>query len=148
MRRATTWISVTLAMAAALPAGTPRAAAAGAAAQRKQVSVASAWVKLPAAGASATEAYATIENPTMYDFYVKTAASDAAGSVELRQTGKEAALDNVAIAAYETLAMDAKGVHLLLKELKKPLAEGDKVELTLVNEAGVTLTVQATVRKD
>ena len=118
------------------------------AAQEKQGSVSSWWVKLPAAGATSTEAYATVENPTMYAFYVLSATSDVAGSVELRQTGKDAALEEVTVPAYGSLAMDAKGIHLLLKDLKKPLAEGDTVNLTVVTELGTRLSVQATVKKE
>jgi copper(I)-binding protein len=118
------------------------------AAQQKDPSVSSGWVKLPAAGATSTEAYATVENPTMYAFYLLSASSDAAGTVELRQTGKDAALEEVTVPAYGSLDMDPKGIHLLLKDLKKPLAEGDKVTLTVVTELGVKLNVQATVKKE
>jgi periplasmic copper chaperone A len=118
------------------------------ASQEKQGSVSSGWVKLPAAGATATEAYATVENPTMYAFYLLSATSDVAGTVELRQTGKDAALEEVTVPAYGSLAMDTKGIHLLLKDLKKPLAEGDTVNLTVVTELGARLSVQATVKKE
>ena len=118
------------------------------ASQEKQGSVSSGWVKLPAAGATSTEAYATVENPTMYAFYVLSATSDVAGTVELRQTGKDAALEEVTVPAYGSLAMDTKGIHLLLKDLKKPLAEGDTVNITVVTELGARLSVQATVKKE
>ena len=124
------------------------AAASPVVAQDKQGSVSSGWVKLPAPGATSTDAYATVENPTMYAFYVLSASSDVAGSVELRQTGKDAALEEVTVPAYGSLAMDAKGIHLLLKDLKKPLAEGDTVNLTVVTELGTRLSVQATVKKE
>jgi hypothetical protein len=84
----------------------------------------------------------------MYAFYLLSASSDAAGTVELRQTGKDAALEEVTVPAYGSLDMDPKGIHLLLKDLKKPLAEGDKVTLTVVTELGVKLNVQATVKKE
>ena len=118
------------------------------ASQEKQGSLSSGWVKLPAAGATSTEAYATVENPTMYAFYVLSATSDVAGTVELRQTGKDAALEEVTVPAYGSLAMDTKGIHLLLKDLKKPLAEGDTVNITVVTELGARLSVQATVKKE
>jgi copper(I)-binding protein len=109
---------------------------------------ASGWVKLPAAGATSTEAYVTVENPGMYAIYLLTASSDVAGSVEIRQTGKDAALEEVTVPAYGSIDMDAKGVHLLLKDLKKPLAEGDKVSLTVVTELGIKLQVDAAVKKE
>jgi copper(I)-binding protein len=105
-------------------------------------------VKLPAAGATSTEAYVVVENPGMYAIYLLTASSDVAGSVEIRQTGKDAALEEVTVPAYGSIDMDAKGVHLLLKDLKKPLAEGDKVSLTVVTELGIKLQVDAVVKKE
>ena len=117
-------------------------------AQEKNPSVSSGWVKLPAVGATSTDAYATVENPTMYAFYLLKASSDVAGSVELRQAGKDAALEEVTVPAYGTLDMEPKGIHLVLKDLKKPLAEGDKVNLTVVTELGTKLNVEATVKKE
>lgn len=116
-------------------------------AQEKQPAVSSGWVKTPTAGATSTEAYATVENPTMYAFYLLSATSDVAGTVELRQAGKDAPLEEVTVPAYGTLDMDPKGYYLVLKDLKKPLAEGDKVSVTVVTELGVKLSVQATVKK-
>jgi periplasmic copper chaperone A len=108
----------------------------------------SGWVKLPAAGATSTEAYVVVENPGMYAIYLLTASSDVAGSVEIRQTGKDAALEEVTVPANGSINMDAKGVHLLLKDLKKPLAENDKVSVTVVTELGIKLQVDAVVKKE
>jgi copper(I)-binding protein len=106
------------------------------------------WVKLPAAGATSTDAYVAVENPGMYDIYLLSASSDVAGSIEIRRTGKDAALEEVTVPANGSLDMDAKGVHLLLKDLKKPLNENDKVSLTLVTELGVKVQVDAVVKKE
>jgi len=116
-------------------------------AQRKDPSISSGWVRLPAAGATSTEAYVSVENPTQYDFYLQKASADAAGSVELREPGRGTASTFVTVPAYGSLEMDPKGVHLLLKDLKKPLVEGGKVQLTLVTDGGLTLNVDATVKK-
>lgn len=144
MRVGRRWVVVVGGLAAfALTAGgAPRVVA-----QEKQPSVSSGWVKAPATGATSTEAYATVENPTMYAFYLLSATSDVAGTVELRQAGKDAPLEEVTVPAYGSLDMDPKGYYLVLKDLKKPLAEGDKVDVTVVTEVGVKLTVQATVKK-
>lgn len=126
-------------------------AAAGAArlgAQEKKPTVSKAWIKLPAAGETTAHAFAVVENPTMYDFYVLSATADVAGAVEIRRAGKDGPVAEVTVPAYGELSMDQKGVHLLLKDLKKPLAENDKVALTLVTEAGSKLEAEATVRKD
>lgn len=118
-------------------------------AQEKVPAVSDAWVQAPAAGATSAVAFATVENPTMYDFYVVSVAADAAGKVELRQggTAASAVVKEVTVPAYGSLYMDAKGVHVMLSDLKKPLNEGDKVTLTLTTELGVKLEVAATVKK-
>jgi copper(I)-binding protein len=114
---------------------------------QKEPKASSGWVKLPAPGATSTEAYVVVENPGMYDIYLLTASSDVAGSVEIRRTGKDAPLE-VTVPANGSIDMDAKGVHLLLKDLKKPLAENDKVSLTVVTELSIKLQVDAIVKKE
>jgi len=141
MRRMATWWAVLVSVLAV--AGTATTVSA----QDKKPSVSSGWVKVPDAGATTTTGFATVENPGMYAFYLISATSDVAASVELRQAGKDAALDEVTVPAYGTLDMSATGYHLLLKGLKKPLAEGDKVNLTVVNELGEKLSVEAVVKK-
>ena len=119
------------------------------AAQPKVVAAADGWVKTPAAGETTAAAFALIRNPTMYDVYVTAASADVAGSVELREavpktSGK--AVPHITVPAYESVEMGPAGVHLLLKDLKKPLKEGDIVNLTLTTDQG-SLKVAAVVRK-
>ena len=116
--------------------------------QRKEVTISSGWVKLPAAGATETEAYVAVDNPRAYDATLQTPACDAAGSVEFRQAGKTEAVQFAIVPAYESLDMSPKGTYLLLKNLKRPLSEGDKVQLSLTTETNATLTVEAVVRKN
>src|SRR5262245_10156198 len=99
MRRVATWLAILAAL------GAVERTVVRVAAQEKQPSVSSGWVKTPASGATSTEAYATVENPTMYAFYLLSATSDVAGTVELRQAGKDAALEEVTVPAYGTLDM-------------------------------------------
>jgi copper(I)-binding protein len=110
--------------------------------------VADGWVKAPAAGETTAAAFALIRNPTMYDIYVTAAATDVAGSVELRQAapgtpGK--AVKEITVPAYESLTLGPAGMHLLLKDLKKPLKPGETVALTLTTDQGV-LKVAAVVK--
>ncbi len=141
MRRMATWLAVLAMVLGGVATATP------ASAQDKKPSVTDGWVKMPEAGATSTTGFATVDNPGMYAFYLISATSDVAASVELRQAGKDAALDEVTVPAYGTLDMNATGYHLLLKGLKKPLAEGDTVNLTVVNELGEKLSVDAVVKK-
>jgi len=123
------------------------------AAQEKRVTASGAWVKLPATGETRAMAFVTVENPTMYEVYVTSAATDAAGKIELRDAGqggdaREKAVTFVAVPAYGRVDMSAAGVHLMLLDLKRPLQEGDAVTMILSTDVDVTLTVAARVRKE
>jgi copper(I)-binding protein len=120
---------------------------AGVSAQQKEASLSSGWVGVPADGATSARAYAVVENPTMYAFYVMKASSNVSGSVELRQTAKDVKVEHFMVPAYGSLDMNAEGFHLLLTGLKKPLAAGDKVNLTVVTDDGAELSVEAVVKK-
>jgi copper(I)-binding protein len=133
-----------IAMGVAVLMGDTNAAAA---AQSMEPSVPSGWVRLPAAGARSAQAYVVVENPTMYAFYVVKASADVAASVELRRTDQDTVLAFFMVPAYGSLDMNAEGVHLLLKSLKKPLAEGDKVILMMVTDLGLEFRVEAKVQR-
>ncbi len=108
------------------------------------------WVKLPAAGETTANAFAVVRNPTMYDVYLVSAASDVAGKVEFRKTGdgEAKAVPELTVPAYGKLTMGPDGVHLLLVELKRPLQEDESVPLTLTTDGNVKLRIQAVVRKE
>jgi copper(I)-binding protein len=116
--------------------------------QRKDTAITSGWVKLPPAGATQAEAYLVIDNPTQYDVFLQKAASDAAGVVEFRAAGKTEPLTFVTVPAYESLEMSAKGTYLLLRDLKKPLAAGATVPISVFNDRGTPLTFEAVVKNE
>jgi copper(I)-binding protein len=109
----------------------------------------SAWVVEPAAGATSTSAYALIENPTMYEAYVVGVVADAAAAAEVADGSAESAkaVRELAVPAYGRTEMKPGGTHIRLKDLKKPLKEGDTVVLTLTTDAGATIKVTAPVKK-
>jgi copper(I)-binding protein len=109
------------------------------------VRAADAWVSPAADGASA---FVTIENGTMYEVYLIAAEADIAETVELRQTsnGSSSVVKELPIAAFDRLAMSSAGTHLKLKGLKRPLAAGDAVALTLTLDNGERLRVSAIVK--
>jgi len=114
-----------------------------------QIAATGAWVLEPVAGATATSAYAVIENPSMYEIYVVSVTTDAAGAAEV-VTGPPDAVKPVLellVPAYGQTELKPGGVHIRLKDLKKPLKEGDSVELTLTTDGGVTIKVTAPVKK-
>ena len=111
------------------------------------------WVKLAAPGETAATAFADVQNPTMYDVYLTSAAADVAGRVEYREMGpdgvpKPDAPKFVVVPAYGSLSLEPKGAYLLLLDLKRPLKEGDTVALTLTTDSGAELKVAAVVRTE
>jgi hypothetical protein len=111
-------------------------------------SASEAWVAEPAAGATATEAYVVVENPTMYEVYVVSVATDAAGAAEIVEGPADAArsVKELSVPAYGRAELTPGAVRIRLKELKRPLKTGDAVALTLTTDGGVTIKVSATVK--
>jgi len=114
-------------------------------------SAVSAWIAVPAAGATAASAYVELNNPTMYDVFVVSATAEGvAATVELRAGlapgGSPAPVTEFAIPAYGFVAAAASSPHLRLTDLTRPLAVGDTVVLILKTDGGVTLRVSAAVR--
>jgi periplasmic copper chaperone A len=120
---------------------------------QKDVEASNGWVKTPAAGETAATAFVAVDNPTQYDVYLVSAATDAAGKVEFRDKSEGGdpqgqVKKTINVPAFGALAMDPKGVYLLLSDLKRPLKDGDMVALTLTTDGGATLKVSAAVRKE
>jgi copper(I)-binding protein len=114
-----------------------------------QVGATGAWVLEPAAGATSTSAYAVIENPSMYQIYVVSVTTDAAGGADVATGPPDAVkpVPELSVPAYGQTELKPGGVHIRLKDLKKPLKEGDSVELTLTTDGGVVIKVTAPVKK-
>ena len=117
-------------------------------ATQKAVAAAGGWVQLAAAGDS-TEAFVTIENPTMYDVYLVSARSDVAGAITFRHgtAGATKEVKELVVPAFGTLVMTADGAHLWLSKLKRPLVDKDSVEIEITTDGNVALELKATVRK-
>lgn len=121
-------------------------------AAQKSLTASKGWVTAPAAGATTTTAFVVVENPTMYDVYVVSAETDVAGGVKFQRPGASPGasaepVDQVTAPAYDSVELKADGVHMLLTDLKKPLAPGDSVTLVLTTDTGIALEVSAEVRK-
>jgi len=114
-----------------------------------QAAATGAWVLEPADGATSTSAYAVIENPSMYEIYVVSVATDVAGAADVATGPPDAAkpVPELSVPAYGQTELTPGGVHIRLKDLKRPLREGDAVELVLTTAGGETIKVTAPVKK-
>jgi copper(I)-binding protein len=113
-------------------------------------SASDAWVAEPAAGATAADVYVVVENPSMYEVFVVSVTSDAAGSAEIVDGPAEGArpVRELSVPAYGRAELKPGAVRIRLKDLKKALTAGDTVALTLTTDGGVNIKVSATVRKN
>jgi periplasmic copper chaperone A len=119
-----------------------------------EVTVKDAWVRSTVAGQSATGAFMRITDPA--GGRLVEAHTSVAGVAELHQmtmdgtTMKMRAVPAIDLAAGKTVELKPGGYHVMLMDLKQPLAAGDTVALTLVVEAKdktrETIEVKATVR--
>ena len=87
--------------------------------------------------------YLMINNPTMYDIYVTSATSDAAGKVEI-YSGDKAAQD-LTVSSYGSLELKAGGMFLRLSDLKRVLKAGESITVTMMTDGGVTIVAIAVV---
>ena len=112
-----------------------------------------AWVREPVPGRPVTAAFVVLENTGATDIQVVSAASDAAGTVELHEmvrSGdmmKMAPVKGIVVPAKGKVELKPGGLHMMLFELKKPLKEGDTINLTLTTDTGATVQAAAAVKK-
>ena len=122
-------------------------------AAQSPVAASGAWVREPVAGRPVTAAYVVLENPGPTDLRIVSATADIAGKVELHEmvrSGdmmKMSPVPHIIVPAGGKVELRPGGLHMMLFELKRPLKDGDEVELTLRTEAGATITTKAPVRK-
>ena len=119
-------------------------------AQEQDPTATEGWVQLPKAGETSANAFALLKNPGMYDVYLVSASSDAAGKVEFRRVsdGEAKPVGELTLPAYGKLAMGPEGVHLLLVDLKQPLEADGSVSIMLTTDSSVKIRVKAVVRKE
>lgn len=101
-----------------------------------------AWAALASNGSLAI--YATVNNPSMYDVYLVSGSSDAAGKVELMSGDKPAS--SITVPAYESVELKPGGAFVRLSDLKGRPKAGDEVELTLVTDGGIAIAIAAVVK--
>ena len=138
-------IKRTLLLGAALAAALPALA---------EVTVKNAWVRSTVAGQSTTGAFMQITDPAGGRLVeVRTGAAGVAELHEMTLDGttmRMRAVPAIELAAGKTVELKPGGYHVMLMDVKEPLAAGDSVVLTLVVEGRdkkrETVEVKATVR--
>jgi periplasmic copper chaperone A len=108
------------------------------------VSASNGWIAAPAADATSAAAYATIQNPTMYDIYVVSATADVAGRIEFRDGDKPA--KELTVPSFGSLELKSGESSMMLLDLKRPLKAGETIELTLRTDGGISLKIPAVVK--
>ena len=106
----------------------------------------------PAGGTSAV--YLDLVNDTDADVTLLSASTDVAGVVEVHRTETGAdGLTSMApveggleVPAGETVSLEPGGLHVMLLDLQRDLAEGDTVTVELEFDGRSPLTVRAPVR--
>ena len=88
--------------------------------------------------------YATVNNPTMYDVYLVSGKTDAAGKVELLDGDK--VVTALTVPAYGFLELKADGPRVRLSGVKSQLKAGDELKLTLETDGGVPIAIAAVVK--
>ena len=119
-----------------------------------QVTVEQAWARATVAQQKVTGAYLRVKS--MQEARLLEVRSSAAGTVQMHEMAmvgdvmKMRELDTVKLPAGQWVEFKPGGYHLMLMDLKKPIAAGDKIPLTLVVEGAdkkrQTLEVQAQAR--
>lgn len=132
--------------------GTASATAAAATGAATTLTLADPWVKAAASGMTA--AFGTLRNTGDADVVVTAAATRVASAVELHETvkGADGAMTmrpkdgGFTVPAGGEVALAPGGDHLMIMGLKRPLAAGETVPLTLTLADGGTIRVEAVVK--
>ncbi len=134
-------------------AGTLAACSSGGSTGSSGITVSDAWVRVPGNSMGPTAAYMTIANSGSADDALLSATSSVAGSVEIHQTTTDASgmtgmspVDRIAVPAGKSTSLAPGGFHMMLMDLTRTLAAGDKVQLELTFDKAGKVTVEAEVR--
>ncbi|MFN8157034.1 MAG: copper chaperone PCu(A)C [Candidatus Nanopelagicales bacterium] len=109
------------------------------------------WVKTAASGMTA--AFVTLVNDSGSEDVLVSAASSAAGMVQLHemvmQDGQMVMQEKkggIPVPAKGEAVLEPGGNHIMLMELKAPIKVGEKVAITLTFSSGATVQIEAAAR--
>ncbi|MFN3868225.1 MAG: copper chaperone PCu(A)C [Hyphomicrobiaceae bacterium] len=117
----------------------------------KSITVSHPWARATPPGATVGAAYLEIVASKSGGDTLISAKSDVAGRVEIHthkmdgDVMKMQQIENLPIKAGKSAVLKPSGDHIMLMDLKKPLAEGDLLKLTLTFEKAGDIEIEATV---
>lgn len=112
-----------------------------------------AWVREAMGARKVTAVFLTLENTGATARSVVSGTADVAETLELHEMVRDGTMMKMSpVKAIEVPAgarteLKPGGLHLMLFGLRKPLAAGDSVRVTLAMDDGSTLAITAGVRK-
>jgi len=122
-------------------------------AQGTAVTAHDAWVREAPAGRKVTGIFLTLENKGTVARALVSGSTQVADTLELHEMIREnemmrmSPVKQIAIPAGGKAELKPGGYHLMIFGVKKPLAAGDTVQVTLTLDDGTKLQVAAEVRK-
>ncbi|AIV07810.1 MULTISPECIES: copper chaperone PCu(A)C [Vibrio] len=111
------------------------------------------YARAMAPGAVTSAVFVTFANRSQEDINIVAAETPAAGKVELHDVIKEGdvmkmrQVDHITLAAKETTELKPGSLHIMLFDLKKPLNEGDEIEVTVTYDNDQKQSFTAPVKK-
>lgn len=116
------------------------------------IEVTNAWARPTMSGKNMSAAFFTLTNTgdstrTLTGVSVKDAVGEVHNTVEEDGVWKMRHMDSLDIAAGESATFAPKGMHVMLMQQKKALAEGESTLLTLHFADGESMTVTVPVQK-
>ncbi|WP_038051361.1 copper chaperone PCu(A)C [Thioalkalivibrio sp. ALJ1] len=112
------------------------------------------WVRLMPSGMPSTAAYMTLRNTTDEDIEIVSGSSPVAAVTELHDHEEDEAgvmrmreVEAIIIPAKRSVSLEPGGLHVMLIDLKEPLAEGQEVRVKLHTRTGELFTVKAEVKR-
>ena len=109
------------------------------------------WARATPGGAKVGGAYLELKAAAGAGDRLVSASSTAAGTVEIHEHANEGGvmkmrrIDGLAVPAGGSVVLKPGGYHLMLMDLKQPLKQGDKLQLTLTFEKAGALSVEGPV---
>jgi periplasmic copper chaperone A len=115
------------------------------------ITVVAPWARATPGGAKVGGAYLELKAAAGAGDRLVSASSTAAGTVEIHEHANEGGvmkmrrIDGLAVPAGGSVVLKPGGYHLMLMDLKQPLKQGDKLQLTLTFEKAGALSVEGPV---